>query len=197
MMRNLSLLIALTALALAGCHPLSQDARTGTDRDLTVAALCADPAAFRGRALVLGGALVHHEQVDGTSLLELMPWRVNRLGEPLYPEETDRRLLVRSPVALDPVTYEPGVLVTFAGRVQGEEAKIRQEQEIRYPLLELIEIHAWDSPFRYGIHRHLDPAEPQYIGNDDQIDRQPYDPSYSVYPYTPYSYRQPRNLLSR
>jgi hypothetical protein len=63
------------------------------------------------------------------------------------------------------------------------------EHDYRYPLLDLLEIHLWKSPFRYGIH-HYDPAYPVYVGSeDDDFDRHPYDPGYSSYPYSPYWYR--------
>ncbi len=119
----------------------------------------------------------------------MMEWQINRWGEPTYLDDSGLRYLVKSREPLDPTLYEPGILVTLAGIVHGQEERTVDNQEYNYPVLDLVEIHLWKSPFRYGIH-HYDPAHPHYVGSEDDIyDRHPYDPGYSSYPYTPYWYR--------
>lgn len=183
---HLPSLAVLLVVLLAGCgHPLSQASRAESDAMLTTTAVAAQPDAARGRTLVFGGAIVSHAASDSGSLLTILPWRINRWGEPLYPEDSSGHLLVRSAESLDPATCAPGVLVTLAGRVLGH------DPASTLPLLELTELHAWDSPFRYGIRGNLDAAEPQYVGGDEGLPRHPYDPGYNTYPFTPYSDRLP------
>jgi starvation-inducible outer membrane lipoprotein len=123
-------------------------------------------------------------------------WRLSRWGDPVYLANEDRRFLVKSEQSLDPAIYEPGVLVTLAVVVLGEETLLLGEQEHAYPVFMLNEIHPWKSPFRYGIHRVNGPDYPYYVGQRGYSNRNPYDSGYSIYPYTQYWYNssgyQPR-----
>lgn len=184
------LLLAISVWTLSACiHPISKDSRSNLDPDITFAMVSDNPSAFINRNLVVGGVVLSHTAEDGGSTLELMEWKINRWGEPTYLDDSGRRFLVKATEPLDPKLYEPGMLVTLAGIVHGQEDRSLGEQDYSYPVLDLVEIHLWKSPFRYGIH-HYDPAHPHYVGSeDDNSDRHPYDPGYSSYPYTPYWYR--------
>ena len=72
---------------------------------------------------------------------------------------------------------------------QDEERRKQEDEQHLYPVLDLTEIHLWESPFRYGTHPHFGPDYPVYVGPRDGIERHPYDANYSIYPYTPYWYR--------
>lgn len=182
--------LGLAAMTLAACaHPISKDTRSSLSPGVTFAAVSENPAAFIDQRLMVGGVIVAHESKEDASLLEVMEWQINRFGEPTYLDDSARRFLVRSSEKLDPVLYEPGTMVTLAGTVLGQEERIIEAQSESYPLLDLVEIHLWKSPFRYGVH-HYDPAYPTYVGDEsDDPDRHPYDPGYSGYPYTPFWYR--------
>ena len=58
-------------------------------------------------------------------------------------------------------------------------------------LLRINEIYLWETPFRYGIHRHPNIYVPYYIGPEAFGRTSPYDPGYYTYPYTPYWIRPP------
>ena len=188
-MRTFILTILSLGLLTACSHPISEESRAHIDPTITFADVSENPTAFIDRHILLGGVVISHESRDNGSLLELMEWHLNRWGEPTYLDDSARRLLVKSATPLDPTYYEPGVLVTLAGVIQGGEVRPLGEHEYTYPMLDLLEIHLWKSPFRYGVH-HYDPAHPHYVGSeDDDYKRHPYDPDYSGYPYTPYWYR--------
>lgn len=187
---KLFLATALAAFLLTACmHPISEETREQVNPALSSAMVSDNPEAFLSRQLLLGGVVINIEESAEGSMLELMEWRLNQWGEPIYVEDAGRRFLVRSPEMLDPKAYEKGTLVTLSGIILGQETRLLDENEYNYPVLDLTEIHLWESPFRYGIHRHPYPAYPVYVGSDEDLDRQPYDPGYSVYPYTPYWYR--------
>jgi outer membrane lipoprotein len=185
------LIIAVfAAILLTACsHPISQTSRSSVAEGLLLADINSDPSSFQGQTLILGGAIIANEESAEGSQLELLEWQINRWGEPISPVETGQRYLVKSAKRLDPQRFEAGLLVTLAGSVSGQETRQLNEQDAHYPLFELLEIHVWQSPFRYGTHHH-DPAFPHYVGdNSDLPGRHPYDPGYSGYPYSPHSFR--------
>lgn len=183
------LIISLPLLLSACIHPISKEVRDQISPDTTFAVVHDNPVAFKGHKLLLCGAITAIEDDEDGSLFEVMEWQQNSWGEPTYLDDSGRRFLVKSALPLDPAAFEPGVLVTLAGVVIGQKTRPLEEHDYNYPVFELEEIHLWESPFRYGIHRNVDPGTPFYVGQDDNPDRHPYDPSYSTYPYTPYTYR--------
>ncbi len=178
-----------TVILLTACmHPISKQAREQVNPQTTFAMVSENPSAFLNQQLLIGGVIITIEKAGEGTILELMEWRLSRWGEPTYLAENDRRFLLKSNQALDPTVYEPGVLVTLAGVVLGEETRLLGEHEFTYPVFELNEIHPWESPFRYGIHRVHTPDYPYYVGQRENLNRNPYDPGYSVYPYTQFWY---------
>ena len=181
--------LPLTALPLISCvHPISEESRNEIDPETTVAMVSEDPKAFLDQHLIMGGVVIALEDDEG-SVLEIMEWQLNRWGEPLYLDNSGRRFLIKTPERLDPKVYEPGILVTLTGIVLGHETRLLEEHEYNYPVFYLAEIHLWESPFRYGVHRNIDPAYPYYVGKEGNSLRNPYNTEYSVYPYTQYWYR--------
>ncbi len=187
--QQIQALTLIGLLFLTACtHPISGQARAEIDHQTTFAMIKAEPDAFINKQLLLGGAIVSAEK-DGTeTVFEIRQWRLNRWGEPTSLSNEEHLFLARSEQAFDPTIFEPGVLVTLAGVVRGQETRLAGDSEYTYPVLELNEIHPWKSPFRYGIHRYPGPDYPHYVGGDG-ANRNPYDPGYSVYPYTQHWYR--------
>jgi outer membrane lipoprotein len=170
-------------------HPISEQAREQVSPQTTFAMVSENPSAFLDQQLLIGGVIIAAEKDKEGTVLELMEWHLNRWGEPTYLGDEGLRFLVKSKQSLDPDIYEPGVLVTLAGVVLGEEGRPLGEHEYAYPVFELNEIHPWSSPFRYGIHLYPSQDYPHYVGGDKYPNRNPYDPGYSVYPYTQHWYR--------
>jgi outer membrane lipoprotein len=187
--QHIQVLTFIGLFFLTACtHPISEQTRAEINPQTTLAMVKAEPDAFIDKQLLLGGVIIAAEMDKEGTMLELMKWHLNRFGEPTYLEEEGRRFLVKSKQSLDPAIYEPGVLVTLAGTVLGEETRLLDEHEYVYPVFEVNEIHPWNSPFRYGIHRVHTPDYPYYVGQRGYANRNPYDPGYSVYPYTQYWY---------
>jgi len=75
------------------------------------------------------------QPVEGSeegSLLEVMEWQLNRWGEPSCFDIAGRRFLVKTSERLDPMVYEPGVMVSLAGVVLGHESRLFGQQECDY-----------------------------------------------------------------
>ena len=187
--RHLKVQTFFVIILLTACmHPISEEAREQVVPQTTFAMVSENPSAFLDQQLLLGGVIVAAENIDEGTVLEIIEWRLNRWGEPAYLGDDVRRFLVKSKQSLDPTIYEPGVLVTLAGVVLGQETRLLDEHDYTYPVFELNEIYPWESPFRYGIHRVYGPDYPYYVGRRGDSNRNPYDSSYSIYPYTQYWY---------
>jgi starvation-inducible outer membrane lipoprotein len=184
------LLIACTVLLTTACAiPLAPGVREKLDPDLDFAAVQADPPRFQGKALMLAGSIVTLRSHEQGSLLELLRWEVNRWGEPLALAEAGNRFLVRTGQPLDTDLYTRGRLVTLGATVSGTAIVTVNERDETAPLFELLEIHLWETPFRYGLHPNPDPSQPEYIAPRDPGPGHPYDPTPWAYPYSPYWYR--------
>jgi outer membrane lipoprotein len=187
---HLQSILIFTLLLLSACaHPITKETRAQINSKTTLAMVNDNPTAFLGQHLLVGGVVIAVESTEEGSLLEIMEWQLNHFAEPFYLDDAGRRFLVRSAETLDPTIYEPGVLVTLAGIVLGQEARLLGENRFDYPVLDMTEIHLWESPFRYGIHSNPDPSYPYFVDQNDDPHRHPYDTSYNPYPYTQYWYR--------
>lgn len=183
-------LIFLAVFLVTGCiHPISGEVREKSSPKTCLCEISDNPEAHIGELVLLGGAIVAIEHNEDSSTLELLEWQLNLWGEPVAMNDKELRFLVKTEDLPDKELYEPGVLVTLAGTVTGSENRQLEAHDYRYPVLNLTEIHRWETPFRYGIHRQPRPDYPTHVNPVDSYERHPYDPSYSVYPYTPYWYR--------
>jgi outer membrane lipoprotein len=179
-------------LLLAGCtHVISQEARLAVDPAVTFAEVKASPDAHKGKTLLLGGVIVGLGVEAQGSTLEVFRWKLDRWGEPIAVDEQAGRFLAVTDRLLDPALYDVGRLVTLTGTVEGQETRPLGPVDYTYPVFRIGETYVWETPFRYGIHRHPNVYFPYYVGPEDRLRTNPYDPGYYTYPYTPYWIRPP------
>ncbi len=137
----------------AGCAPvISKSLRQQADTTLSFAQLRADPHAYIGRLVILGGELVRTRVVPEGTLLEVVQKPLSRRGRPLFTDHTAGRFMARCKQFLDPAVYAPGRQVTVAGRVLGVYKGRLGDIEYTYPLVSCLEIHLWPQvapPQRY------------------------------------------------
>jgi len=184
------LLIAWVSFLTVACTaPLAPEVRKQLDPNLDFTTVQADPARYRGQALLLGGSVVAVRSHAEGSYLEVQRWELNRWGEPLELADAGDRFLVHSRQLLDADRYTPGRLVTLGGTVSGTVNAGNEANDERIVLFDLLDIHLWETPFRYGLHPNPDPGQPEYIAPHNPGPDQPYDPTPWAYPYSPYWYR--------
>lgn len=185
--RKLLFFLVLATVIGSGCtHVISRQARDAVDQKTTFALVKADPGAFLGKDLLLGGVIVDTRIEKDGSTLEVFRWKLDRWGEPIAVDESAGRFLAVTDRLLDPAIYAPGRLLTLTATVLGEETRPLGQVVYRYPLLRANETYLWDTPFRYGIHPHPNIYVPYYVGPEHGGRTSPYDPGYYAYPYTPY-----------
>jgi len=184
--------LTLLLLIATGCtHVISKESRMKVDPETSFAAVKESPPAHQGKTLLLGGVIVGVDVDSSGSTLEIFRWKLDYWGEPVAVDESAGRFLAYTDRLLDPVIYAPGRLVTLTATVSGEETRPLGEISYSYPVLQIGEIYLWDTPFRYGIHRHPNIYVPYYVGPETPGRTSPYDPGYFTYPYTPYWIRPP------
>jgi outer membrane lipoprotein len=144
------LFVIFSLLLLAGgcAHVLSREALLEVDPTLDFAEVKANPQAFQGKTLVLGGLIVNSRQGREGTTLEILRYTLDRWGEPQTADERGGRFLARSDRFLDPELYKPGLFVTLTGTVEGEESRSLQGYNYVYPVFRIAEAYVWSR--RYG-----------------------------------------------
>ena len=142
-------LMGLVALLGGGCaHTISQTVRQQVDTTLSFAQLRANPEAYTGRMLILGGDILAVRNVEGGTLLEILQKPLDSYERPRLTDQTEGRFMVHCGQYLDPVIYKKGREITVAGRVLGVRKGTIGEVEYTYPLLSCVELYLWPEPVR-------------------------------------------------
>jgi len=177
-------------LLMVSCSaPITEKTMLQVDRDITLSMVNESPEAMIGKQLLLGGSIVSIDSKEELTELEIQEWHLNSWGEPLYVNDAGLKFLVTTTDKLAQID-EVGRLVTLVASVTGKKTRIEDGVEHTYPTFNLAEIHLWESPLRYGIHRNQDPGYPVYSDSPDAWEQNPYDPGYTDYPYSPYWLRR-------
>jgi len=144
-----AILIAGILLFLSGCaHILSDEALRSVDPSVEYAQVKADPEAWRGSTLVLGGRIIDVKNEKEGSTLEVLRYFLDRSEEPVSVDEAGGRFLVRTDHFLDPEVFKAGRLVTLTGTVTGSETRRLGEVDYVYPVFRLGELHLLNESYR-------------------------------------------------
>ncbi|MBZ0154803.1 MAG: Slp family lipoprotein [Alphaproteobacteria bacterium] len=144
-------------LAVAGCaHVVSRDVREAADRSLPSRAFFADPDAYRGKVVILGGTIITTTNTKEGTTIEVLEQPLDSFERPKDGRDASfGRFIVFHPEYLDPAVHTMGKLVTVAGEVMGSKTGLIGEMEYRYPLIRSREIHLFrpsgPSPVYFGI----------------------------------------------
>jgi outer membrane lipoprotein len=139
-MRKILFPILPLLLFLNGCtHWISEQSRALADPTITFSQLSANPDAFRGKCVMLGGIIAAITR-DGGTQLEVIQHAIDKWELPDESIHTGGRFLAATSVVLDPEKYEAGTLVTMVGEVTGRKVHVRQGQEHVYPVIAIKDI---------------------------------------------------------
>lgn len=177
-MRGIVLTICLFLwVMLGGCsHVISPEALNVVDPLVDFSRVKADPAAYRGKILLLGGLLVDTRVTREGTDLEVMLFTLDRWGRPLGVDTMGGRFIARTSRFLDPELFRAGLQVTLTGEVAGEEVRPLKGTDYHYPVFLVGELHLWQEPASVYGYRYYpaDPWGPYY---------DPFWPSYNPYWY--------------
>ncbi|HTY94842.1 MAG TPA: Slp/YeaY family lipoprotein [Steroidobacteraceae bacterium] len=170
-------LLVGSLLAMGGCaHVISPQLMDQVDRSLDYRVIAADPAAARGKMVLLGGTIVQTVPKPGLTEVEVVQRELDRWDAPRLTDRSEGRFIIISERFLDPAVFSAGRDITVAGEVMDPQTRRLGEIDYRYPVIREREMRLW----RAG-----PPGYPYPYGG-------PYDwwwrssPNYPGYPYYPY-----------
>jgi outer membrane lipoprotein len=115
-----------------------------TQSSVSFAELQANPEAYQGQEIVLGGKVITARQYFDTTQIEVMQLP---LGPGQQPEPnqalTQGRFLAFQKTGLNPMTIPPGTFVTVAGQIVGSAVPDPAQTTAAYPVLEVKNLTVW------------------------------------------------------
>lgn len=140
-------LIVLLLLTLSACAPaISQQLRQQAEPALSFAALSHDPAASKGKIVILGGVIAQTSPKPGQTELEIVQKPLDYFLEPQTTDRSLGRFLVVADHFLDPLIFRKDRKITVAGEVMGGEVRKLAQMDYTYPVIQAKELKLWPLP---------------------------------------------------
>jgi outer membrane lipoprotein len=134
----------LTFMVMAACAPvISQQVLDEVDDSLRFLDILADPDAYRGRSVLLGGYVIETRNLPEKTLIMVLQSPLGYRKEPAPESSSKGRFIVSVAGFIDPAIYRPGRKVTIAGTISGKDVRLVGEVEYTYPVITKKEIYIW------------------------------------------------------
>jgi len=157
------------AFSLQSCsYAISPEIVNIADKKITFDMIRADPDAYRGKIIILGGTIVELNNVKSGVLITVDQKPLDYWGKPTRTSRTGGQYLIFYPRYLDFLSYAPGREITVAGTVEGTKLKTLGDATFDYPILTSRELKLWPKEQKHA-DAHPEWGDPLY---DPQ--RQPY-----------------------
>lgn len=145
------LVLAMIILLSAGCAAVISDQSLRlVDNKINFDEVRRNPNAYKGKYVLLGGAIVSIVNTNSGDEMEVVQFKTDDKGEITETNVSGGRFLAVSPSFLDPVIYQPGLLVTIVGEVKGSRSMPLGEADYVYPIIGIREIHLWKPEERHS-----------------------------------------------
>lgn len=137
-----SIICIITALFTAGCaHVVSENIRMQAVPQISIPDLFADPDAFRGKTVILGGTIAGARNTGDGTYLEVVEKALDFRGRPKWTDKSLGRFLVFHEGFIDASIYAGGRHITVAGEVLGRKVQPLGEINYSYVFLKALELH--------------------------------------------------------
>ena len=141
---------ALAFVVMTACAPvISQQALDEVDDSLRFEVILADPDAYSGRKVVLGGYVIETRNLPDKTLIMVLQSPLGFRKEPAAESLSKGRFIVSVPGFMDPAIYRQGRKVTVAGTISGKDVRPLGEVEYAYPVITKKEIYLWPTHPNY------------------------------------------------
>lgn len=138
------LFILLLALTVQSCtYPISRDMVARSDSALTFEMLQADPDAYKGKIIILGGTIIQTSDTKKGSVLEVIQTPLDYWGKPKRTDRSGGRFLLATSQHLNTLLFTPGRQITVAAEVAGMRSSALGEVEYSYPVVISKELKLW------------------------------------------------------
>jgi len=140
-MRRFIIVFIITSLAAACAHVVSKQVRTRAVPQISIPSLFADPDAFIGETVILGGTIAGSRNTGEGTYLEVVEKMLDYRGRPKYTDRSLGRFLVFHEGFIDSAIYARGRHVTVAGEVLGKKVQPLGEINYSYVFIKALELH--------------------------------------------------------
>ena len=128
----------------SACAPvISQGVLKTVDETITFERILANPDAYKGKIVLLGGTIVKTINLPDETLIEVIQQPLDRRNMPINAEASKGRFIIVFKEFKDPAIFSPGRLITVAGEVIGSQTRPLGETNYNYPLLTPKEYYLW------------------------------------------------------
>lgn len=161
----MKMIVFLAGLALfaQGCtYAISSDMARKADKTVSFKMVLAEPETFKGKIVILGGAIAQIKNGKQGTLIEVVQKELDYWGKPRRTERSGGRFILLHPRYLDALVYAPGREITAAAEVTGTEEKSLSNGEYTYPLLIPKEMKLWEKVRYQSQPRWWDPLYDPY-----------------------------------
>jgi len=146
------LLAALAVALLGGCakQVISRESLLLADRSIAFGQLRESPDRFVGKHLIVGGIIAAVRNGAAGGELEIAQLPLDSNDRPDADRPSEGRFLALGSAFLDPVFYQPGLLVTLVGKVGRTVTLPLDGRDYTYPVFEIRELYLWrpEDPYR-------------------------------------------------
>lgn len=140
----LPMILSFLCFIALGCqHTISAPLRQQAQPMVPFQELRADPNAFKGRTVILGGEILNTQNTQQQTSIEILQKPLDRFEAPHITDQTAGRFIAQCNQYLDPAIYDQGRQITVAGKIIGSYAGQVGEADYLYPLISCAEMHLW------------------------------------------------------
>lgn len=127
--------IALSGITGGCAHVMSEAGLATVSRSVTYADIRKNPEVLAGKSVLVGGIIAGIYSNGDVMLLEVAQLELLSNGVPDETSLSEGRFLATSGELIDPLFYQPGLLVTIIGEIKGQRVQKLEGADYRYPLI--------------------------------------------------------------
>jgi outer membrane lipoprotein len=141
-MRKLFILALPYLLFISGCaHNISQQSLAMADHSITFTMLQENPDAYRGKFVLLGGAIMGAKQTQLGIEYEVNQYNLDSRETPDVTSASGGRFLAITAASLGVPLCKTATLVSMVGEVAGREVRQLKGVDYRYPVIIVKELY--------------------------------------------------------
>jgi outer membrane lipoprotein len=147
-------LVLLVVMSFIGScsHVISKASRELVDESVSDKALFANPDAYVGRTVLLGGFIVKPTHTNEGTVIEVVQNPLDYRGRPVNRDRSYGRFMILAEDFIDTSIFSPGRIVSMAGEVLGTKTQPLGEMDYPYLLVRSRELRIIPHQKRFPVH---------------------------------------------
>lgn len=141
---QLTIFVVLTVLLLSGCAAVPDSIKVDERAPLIdYQQAASNPQGNADKTVRWGGVIAQVENLPDATMLEVVHYDLRSYGRPIVSDQSVGRFRVYVDGFLDPMVFERGRIVTFAGSLIGVEEGAVGEHKYLFPTIKSNGYHLW------------------------------------------------------